>query len=251
MAVVIPGTTVRTPNAGFIAIQTAGARELGAALLRAANRAGKDATKPLTAAAVKAMGPVMERYKQNITNVTGNLKKSVRIKQGKKKYDGLGIAVGGPIHVVDSKEWDVEKKGAGNHAFLAEFGTGPRRPGTQGRRTYLNVHQTINGRMNRVPNRGRAFDNKDFERMGRGFYFLMSSFKEPTRQAKKGSGYPHDFLPDGQGGIRPYAIAPGETYGAMPARHWMQKAIQQAGPAALSTLMAALRAEVEKIARAA
>lgn len=251
MAVVIPGTQVRTPSTGFVTIQTVGARELARDLLRAANRAGKDATRPLTAAAVQAMQPVMESYRKNITDVTGNLRRSVRIKAGKKKYDGVGIAVGGPIHVVNSNEWDVEKKGAGNHAFLAEFGTGPRRPGTQGRRTYLNVHQRINGRMNRTPNRGRPFDNQDFERMGRGFYFLMSSFKEPTRQSKKGSGYPHDFLPDGKGGIRPFAIAPGETYGAMPARGWMDKAIRQSGQAALNSLMAALRSQIEKITRAA
>lgn len=251
MAVVIPGTTARTPNAGFVSIQTAGARELARDLLRAATRAGRDATKPLTDAAKKAMRPVMDEYRKSITSVTGNLYKSVRVQAGKKKYDGIGIAVGGPIHVVNSDEWDVEKKGAGNHAFLAEFGTGPRRPGTQGRRTYVNVHQRINGRMNRVPNRGRPFDNQDFERMGRGFYFLMSSYNERTRQAKQGSGYPHDFLPDGKGGIRPFAIAPGETYGAMPARHWMRDAIQKSGPAALNALMAALRDQVEKITRAA
>lgn len=252
MAVPIPGTIARTQVSGtFAAIQTSGARELARNLLRAATAAGRDATGPLTAAATKAMRPVMEAYKNNITDVTGNLKRSVRIKQGKKKYEGCGIAVGGPIHVVSADEWDIEKKGAGNHSWLTEFGTGARRPATQNRRTYLNVHQRINGRFDKVPNNGRPFDNEQFERMGRGFYFLMGSKNEPTRRSRRGSGYPHDFVPDGNGGTHPYPLGPGETYGAMPARGWMQKAVQQAGPAALQTLMAALKSQVEKITRAA
>lgn len=248
MAVPIPGTQPRVIGgqtasqraAGFVNVQTSGARELARDLLRAASKMGADATKPLTDAAVAAARPIMEAYKSQINDVTGNLRRSVRVQPGKRKYAGVGIAVGGPIHVVNSDEWDVEKRGAGNHAFLAEFGTGRRRPATQGRRTYLNVHEKINTRFTRVPNGGRPFDNEQFERMGQGRYFIMGS--KNTRGRKHGSGYPHDFI---------MALAPGQTYGAMPARHWMENAIQQAGPAALKTLMAALQGQIDKLQRAA
>lgn len=251
MAVPIPGTTPRILDggqtgaqraAGFVTVQTSGARELAQELLRAATQFGKDATGPLTAAAKEAMKPVMEAYRGNITDVTGNLKRSVRIAAGKKKYPGVGIAVGGPVHAKNSDEWDVEKKGAGNHAWLTEFGTGRRRPGTQGRRTYLNVHEKINNSFRRLPNGGETFDNEAFQKMGRGFYFIMGSRDEPSRQAKKGSGYPHDF--------GPFALASGDTYGPMPARGWMEKAIKQSAPAALQSLLAALRQQIDKLQRA-
>ena len=251
MAVRIPGTIPRTfaggqtgaqRAAGFARVDTVGARELAGALLRAATAAGVDATGPLTAAAKEAARPIAEAYKRNIHSVTGNLRRSVRVNAGKRKYPGIGIAVMGPIHVVNSDEWDVEKKGAGNHAFLAEFGTGRRRPATQGRRTYLNVHEKINGRFTRVPNNGRAFDNEQFERMGRGFYFLMGSKNVPQRKTGPGA-----FVPDGKGGTRPYFLGPNETYGEMPEKNWMQKAIQQSGPAALNSLLNALRKRVDSL----
>lgn len=250
MAVPIPGTTPRILEggqtgvqraAGFVTVQTSGARELARELLRASTRFGRDATKPLTDAAKAAMKPVMDRYRQKARSnaVSGNLARSVRVQAGKKKYDGVGIAVGGPIHVVNSDEWDVEKKGAGNHAFLVEFGTGRRRPATQGRRTYLNVHEKINNSFRRVPNGGNAFDNEQFERMGRGFYFIMGTKNNPHR--KQGAGYPHDFL---------MALAPGQTYGPMPARHWMEESIREGSGAALQSLLAALRQQIDKLQRA-
>jgi hypothetical protein len=255
MGVPIPGTTQRITEGGltgsqradaFVKVQTSGARELAQNLLRIATRFGVDATKPLTDAAKAAAKPIAEAYKQNVNSVTGNLARSVRVEQGKKKYPGVGIAVVGPVHVVNSDEWDIEKKGAGNHAWLAEFGTGRRRPSTQNRRTYLNVHESINGKFTKVPNKGRPFDNTQFEKMGKGFYFLMGSSNVAQRKTGPGA-----FVPDGKGGTRPFHLAPGETYGAMPARHWMEKAIGQAGPAALSSLMAALRTQIEKVQRAA
>lgn len=255
MAVPIPGTTPRITETGqtgaqragqFVTVQTAGARELAQQLLRISTSFGVDATKPLTDAAKASARTVAEAYKRNINSVTGNLSRSVRVNAGKKKYPGVGIALAGPVHVVNSDEWDVEKKGAGNHAFLAEFGTGPRRPATQGRRTYLNVHEAINGKFTKLPNNGRQFDNEQFERMGKGFYFLMGSKNVPQRKTGPGA-----FVPDGKGGTRPFHLGPGETYGAMPARHWMEKAINQSGPAALSTLMTALRSQIEKVKRAA
>ena len=140
MAVNIPGTLPRDVGGGqtgaqragsFVTVQTSGVRDLARALVNAATAIGRDATKPLTDAAKKAAAPVMAAYKSNIDDVTGNLKRSVRVQAGKKKYEGLGIAVAGPVHVVNDEEWDVLKKGAGNHAWLYEFGTGRRKPGSQ------------------------------------------------------------------------------------------------------------------------
>lgn len=245
MAVPIPGTITR--NAGqFFNVQTAGARDLAQALLRAATAVGRDATGPLTAAARQAARPVMEAYKANVNDVTGNLTRSVRINQGKRKYEGVGIAVAGPVHVVNTDEWDVLKKGAGNHAWLLEYGSGPRKPGSQKRRTYLNVHQSINGRMSQVSRQGGrlAFDNEQFERMGRGYYFLMGSINEPQRRTGPGA-----FVQDGAGGTRPYTLAAGDTYPAMPAKHPMERAIQQSAPAALETLRKAINAQISKITR--
>lgn len=254
MAVPIPGTTPRILDggqtgaqraAGFVTVQTSGARELARDLLRASTRFGKDATKPLTDAAKAAMKPVMQLYinKAQQNQVSGNLYRSVRVQAGKKKYDGVGIAVGGPVHVANAEGWDVEKKGAGNHAWLVEFGTGRRRPSTQGRRTYLNVHEKINQSFRKVnntnPSMGGRFDNEQFERMGRGFYFIMGTKNNPNR--KQGAGYPHDFL---------MALAPGQTYGPMPARGWMEESIREGSGAALQSLLAALRQQIDKLQRA-
>lgn len=252
MAVPISGTTARVSGSvrDLFQIQTVGARELSRALLRAATGCGKNATGPLTEAAKKAATPIIQAYRQNINQVTGNLYRSVRVMAGKKKYPGVGIAVVGPVHKVAGKEWDVEKKGAGNHAWLVEWGTGPRRPATQNRRTYLNVHQLINGRMHKVANGGRPFDNTQFERMGRGYYFLMGSKNDPQRSTGRGA-----FVPDGKGGTRPYTVGPNETYPAMFSRNHsgmapMQKAVQQAAPATLSALMAALNSQIKKLVAA-
>jgi hypothetical protein len=253
MAVPIPGTRPRIlPGgqtgsqraAGFVRVNVKGTSELVAALLRAASSTGSNGIRPLTDAAKKAAKKIGDEYSSQVSKVTGNLARSVRVRDGKKKYAGNGIAVVGPVHVVDSEKWDIEKKGAGNHAWLGEFGTGARRPATQGRRTFLYVHEKINGRFNRVPNEGRPFDNEQFERMGRGFYFLMGSKNVSQRSQGKGA-----FVPDGKGGTRPYFLAPNETYPAMPAAHWMEKSIQQAGPAALNTLMNALKAQIDRISK--
>lgn len=255
MAVPIPGTTPRILDggqtgaqraAGFVTVQTSGARELARELLRASTRFGRDATKPLTDAAKAAMKQVTQRYiaKAQQNQVSGNLYRSVRVQAGKKKYEGVGIAVGGPVHVTDAEGWDVAKKGAGNHAWLVEFGTGRRRPSTQGRRTYLNVHEKINNSFRPIrndnPSMGGRFDNEQFERMGRGFYFIMGTKNNPNR--RQGAGYPHDFL---------MALAPGQTYGAMPARGWMEESIREGSGAALQSLIAALKQQIESIQRAA
>lgn len=241
MAIQILGTTARTPGSsvGFVSITAEGQREVVEALLRAATRAGRDATKPLNDACREAMKPVMEAYKNIVPDVTGNLSKSVQIRGVKsQRAKGVGVAVGGPTHVKSGKEWDVAIKGAGNHAWLVEYGTGRRRPGTQGRRTYVNVHQKINGKFRRIGDSTNWVNNQQFERMGRGFYFVMSSHDEPTRQARRGSGYPHDFF---------MAIGPGETYGSMPATHAMQQAIERTRSKAMNTLVEAVQAQIARI----
>jgi hypothetical protein len=255
MAVPIQGTTPRILSSGqtgreqaegFVSIRLEGVDDLINALFRAATQVGEDATPRLNAACKVAMREVMRNYKRLIPNVTGNLKKSVQVRGIKnQRARGVGVAIGGPRHVVggsgeSGKEWDVEVKGAGNHAFLFEFGTGPRRPSTQGRRTYLNVHQKINGKFTRISDKSKKwFDNEQFERMGRGFYFIMGSKNEPTRKARQGSGYPHDF--------GPFALAPGDTYGAMPPSHAMERAILASKSASLSILTAAIRNEINRI----
>jgi len=236
----IGGRTGKDIVGGFVQITLQGQDELIAALLRAAIRAGKEATPALNTACRKAMQRVMEEYKNSVPEVTGNLRKSVQIRGLKnQRARGVGAAIGGPAHVKSGKEWDVEVKGAGNHAWLVEFGTGRRRPATQGRRTYINVHQKINQRFSRVGDKKNWFNNEEFERMGRGFYFIMGSRDEPTRQARKGSGYPHDF--------GPFAIGPNETYGAMPARRAMENAIQKAAPAAMNILTEAIREQINRL----
>jgi hypothetical protein len=242
MAVPIPGTLPRLLEDGqtgsqragqFVGVKLTGIQALTQELLRLSTRLGEDGTKPLTSAARKAARPIMEIYKENISSVTGNLERSVTVREGRRKYPGVGIAVGGPVHVVSGKEWDVERKGAGNHSWLVEFGTGPRRAGTQGRRTYLNVHQRINGRMSRVNTDGVAFNNKQFERMGRGYYFLMGSINEENPERREGRGA---FVKTSGGKTRPYTLGPGETYPAMPASHAMEMAIRRGRNESFSVL---------------
>lgn len=248
MAIPILGTTPRDLGggqtgssrvAGFVRIQV-NEKEAIEALLRAATRAGKDATPFLNAACKEAMQGVMGEYKRLVNNVTGNLSKSVAVRGIKnQKARGVGVAIGGPQHAKSGNEWDVEVKGAGNHAWLYEFGTGRRKAGTQGRRTPINVHQKINGRFRRQGDSTQWVRNDQFDRLGRGNYFIMSSYDEPTRQAKKGSGYPHDFF---------MALESGDTYGAMRPSHAMERAIEAARGPAMNTLIDAIKSQISRVA---
>jgi hypothetical protein len=67
----------------------------------------------------------------------------------------------------------------------------------------------------------------------------MGSRDEPTRKARQGSGYPHDF--------GPFAIGPNETYGAMPPSNAMERAILASRSSSLSILTDAIRSEINKI----
>lgn len=232
MAINIPGTIPRIVENGqtglervqtFSRVRFEGARELVQELLRLSTSFGEDATGPLTAAAKKAAKPIMAEYKANIQDVTGNLKRSVAIKAGRNKYPATGIAVTGPQHAVAGKEWDVDRKGAGNHGWLVEFGTGRRKPGSLKRRTYVNVHQRINGKMRRVGADGRSWsNNEEFEKLGRGYYFLMGSKNEQHPERREGRGA---FVKSAKGGTRPYTLQSGDTYPAMPPSHIMEDAI--------------------------
>lgn len=153
---------------------------------------------------------------------TGNLEASTTIKT--KKYKYAAVAVAGPRQT--GTRGATGEFASGNHAWLMEFGShGDRTPGTAKRKAYINVHKAINGRMTI---HRRLEDAKKFHRRSEGYYFLMSSFLEPTRLARRGKGYSHDFLPaghDGNPNIHPYTLHPGETYGAMPAFHIMEDVI--------------------------
>ena len=249
MAIITPNTRPRVLENGqtgreransFIRMRTEGAQDVIDALLRLATRAGQDATGPLTAAAKKAAKPVMEIYKENISDVTGNLRRSVRIQDGKSKYPGVGIAVGGPVHVKEGKKWDVLKKGAGNHAFLYEFGSGIRKPGTQGRKTLMYIHQRVNGKMKRLGDSSSLFNNSQFEQMGRGYYFLMGSKNVPQRSSGPGA-----FVKTNGGGTRPMTLGPNDTYGAMPAEHAMEKAINRSKSQSVQVLIAEIKKHMQ------
>lgn len=235
------GQTANEIVKGFINIQTVGAREVAKKLEMMAIRAGLDAGKLREKAAKKAAKILEDGYKNKIRNATGNLSKSIttRVRQ----YEGATVAVTGP-RVTGAVGADPEK-GSGNHSWLLEFGTGPRKPGSQSRRAYVNVHQAINGRMKKVG----GFNNSQFEKMGRGYYFLMGSKNEPTRKAKAGSGYPHDFVPDGKGGTRPFFLEAGETYGAMPAQHPMERTITENSSAVLSALIANMQGYIDELSK--
>ena len=256
MAVAIPGTIARLVDGSQTGLQRAqtfsrvkldGAQELVLALIRLSTKFGEDATIPLTAAAKKAARPIMDLYIENISDVTGNLRRSVEIRDPVKKYPATGIAVAGPAHVKSDKEWDVLKKKAGNHAWLVEFGTGRRKPGSLKRRTFVNVHQRINGRMRRIGNNGRRwFNNEEFENLGRGYYFLMGSINEEHPERREGSGAfvltKYDKRKQKRDKLtRPYLLRPGETYGAMPPSNAMEQAINRGKTQAFGVLQKELR----------
>jgi len=233
------GQSARQIVEGFVSIQTAGAREVAKELELMALRAMKDPAQLKAKAVKKASEIIKKGYKDKINNVTDNLGKSIatRIRQ----YEGATVAITGP-RVTGPVGADPDM-GSGNHAWLVEFGTGARKPGTQGRRTYVNVHQMINGKMKRAG----TFNNEQFANMSRGYYFLMGSKRERTRQAKMGVGYPHDFGSDAPGEMHPITLKPGETIRPMPAQNLMQKTISENSSAVLASLIANMKNYVEEL----
>jgi hypothetical protein len=167
----------------------------------------------------RAAIPIRDGYRAaaRTHDATGNLARSTTIKT-KTYRPGVSVAIAGPRHT--GREGATGSVASGNHSWLVEFGSNGRRsPSTRGtRKAYVNVHQSINMRMTRV---ATLEDSDKFAARSKGYYFLMSSWREPTRQPRAGRGYTHDFLPDG--GV--FTLQPGETYGAMPGYHLMENTI--------------------------
>jgi hypothetical protein len=225
---------------GFVTIQTAGVREMAKELQRIAAQA---APRLLMDAVVKASKPIATAYSAAARQMqaTGNLADSVTTE--KRPYSQAAVAITGPRQTgpVGSSDSAV----SGNHAWLVEFGSGRRKPGTQGRRTYINVHTMINRRMRLHSSSNDA----QFARMSRGYYFLMGSIDEPTRQGKGRAGYSRDFMlgKNGRSGEQhPITLRPGETIAPMPAYHLMEKTIQKTAEAVQSLLFAEINAHLNK-----
>lgn len=219
----------------FVTIRTAGVRDLVKNLLALAGSAASQAV--LSKAVMKAKGPLEKHYiglaKQH--EATGNLARSVTHK--KVKYpEGMTVVVGprqtGPVG-------STKDKASGNHAWLTEFGSGPRKPGSRGRRAYVNVHQMINGRMSRAG----SFNNQQFEQMGRGYYFLMGSLDERAGAGGK-PGYSRDFASINGRKQHPIALSPGETIAPMKPLGLMEKTINATDRQVFELLKATLEAGI-------
>jgi hypothetical protein len=227
---------------GFVNIQTAGVRELAKELER---RAGLAAPKLLMDAVVKASKPIAAVYAAGARQMmaTGGLAESVRT--FRREYRSVAVAVTGPLQTGNKGTSDTAV--SGNHAWIVEFGTGRRSPGTQGRRTYINVHQMINRKMKKS---ARAVNDDQFRRMGSGYYFLMGSINEKTRQSGGKPGYSKDFMlgKDGRSGEQhPITLKPGESIAPMPATHLMEKTIQRTASEVQSLLIAGIQAQLNKL----
>jgi hypothetical protein len=232
------GQTGKSLAEGFVTVKTAGIRELAEELQALAK--GVSEEKTLEKCVKLAGRHIQSGYKAKIRDATGNLSKSVRIET--KVYDAAAVAIIGPWQ--SGSGGATEKDGSGNAAWLVEFGSGTRKPGTKGRRTYINVHQMINGKMRRHS----SANDKQFANMSKGYYFLMGSKYEETRQALMGKGYPHDFGYSG-GKMHPVTLHPGDTYGRMPASHAMEKTISEQQGAVFSTLKAAIQANIDRLSK--
>lgn len=224
----------------FVNIRTAGVRDLVLRLQELGDVAVRQ--KVLKKCLSEAAVPIENSYrdKARAREATGNLADAVTNKFV--GYDeGAVVVVGprqtGPVGSRPGRE-------SGNHAFLVEFGTGSRAPGTQGRRTYINVHQRINRRMRR----SGSFDNDRFASMSRGYYFLMGSINEPSRQGQGKAGYSRDFAGPGPRGDQrkqhPITLRPGETIEPMPALGLMEKTINENAARSFSILKSALEREI-------
>jgi len=223
------GLTAKKTAEGFVGVRVNGIRELAQQLQGFVGVLESDAV--LFNAVESGAKIIGDDYKRraSIHMATGNLAKSVDSK--KKRYENksggvVAVAIVGPKSTGNGGA--SEEGGSGNHSFLIEFGTGARRPGTQGRRTYVNVHQKINGRMGPMRKVGRMNDEA-FANAGRGYYFLMGSLRERASQPAGRPGYSRDFAGPGPRGDgrpqHPITLKPGEVIAPMPAHHWMQESI--------------------------
>lgn len=229
------GTALERANQ-FVAVKTAGVRDLVKTLQALAGSAASEAV--LSKAVMKAKRPLEQHYVglANQHEATGNLARSVTHK--KVKYpDGMIVVVGprqtGPVG-------STRDKASGNHAWLVEFGTGRRKPGSNNRRAYVNVHQRINGRMARAG----SFNNTQFEQMGRGYYFLMGSLDERAGAGGK-PGYSRDFSDSyGTREQHPITLKPGDTIAPMKPLGLMEKTINATDRQVFEILKASLEAGI-------
>jgi hypothetical protein len=102
----------------------------------------------------------------------------------------------------------------------------------------------INGKMRRHS----SANDQQFANMSRGYYFLMGSRDEETRQARQGIGYPHDFGYS-NGKQHPITLHPGDTYAPMPASHAMERSIAETKDAVLNTLKAAIQNSLDRLSK--
>ena len=221
----------------FVTIRTAGARDLVRRLEELAGAASR--ADIIKKACLKAAKPIEDDYRSLAQQheATGNLHKSVTTIY--RAYENGGVAVVGPRQTGrGGSQPGVE---SGNHAWLVEFGTGPRKPGSRGRRAYINVHQAINGKMRRAG----SFNNTQFERMGKGYYFLMGSAND---RGVVGNKYSRDFAGPGEGGDgrpqHPITLKPGDTIRKMEPMSFMQDVIAANASEAFGILKAYLEAEI-------
>ena len=224
----------------FVTVQTSGARDLVAKLIEIANAASTPAI--LRKAVRKAAEPLEADYVSRAASheATGNLAASVAKKFV--DYPNAAVCVVGPRQT--GPVGSTPDRRSGNHAWLVEFGTDARKPGSKGRRAYINVHQMINGRMKKIG----GFNNRQFEQMSRGYYFLMGSIDGKTASGLGKRGYSRDFAGPGPGGDgreqHPITLHPGETIEGMKPLGLMEKAISATGASVLAVLRAQLEAEI-------
>lgn len=233
---IMGGYTGKQVANAFVTVQTRGIREFALELQKMAAIAGDP--RALERCVVEAAKIIEKGYKSRIPTATGNLKKSVRTKPKSYPDSGSVIAITGPVQT--GPVGSSEAQASGNHAWLYEFGTDRRRPGSQGRRTYINVHQAINGKMTR----SSSANDAQFARMSKGYYFLMGSINVPGRETGRGA-----FVKSASGGTRPYFLSPGETYGAMPASHAMQDTIRENQTAVFNTLKSAIQNTIKGLSK--
>lgn len=230
------GNTALESANQFVRIRTDGVRDLVKNLMSLASQArSQQVLRRVCAAGGK---PIKEKYASLAMQheATGNLAKSVTSKY--KGYEFGGVEVVGPRQTGNRGSQTGAE--SGNHAWLTEFGSGPRKPGSRGRRTYVNVHQMINGKMTRHS----TANDEQFKRMSRGYYFLMGSINERAGSGGK-AGYSRDFAPDKEGNdTHPIVLHPGETLEPMPAYGLMQKTIASESGTVLSIMRAMLEKEI-------
>lgn len=221
---------------GFVNVRTAGARELVKNLLALSSQARSQQIlrKVCRAAAL----PIMKTYAAEASKheATGNLARSVT--RVYREYESGGAMIVGPRQT--GRGASRVSAESGNHAWLVEFGSGARKPGTKGRRTYVNVHQFINKRMHRHS----SMNDEQFAKAKSGYYFLMGSMDERAGAGGK-PGYSRDFS-DSYGSRRqhPITLKPGDTIKPMKALGLMQKTIDSQAAGVLAILQASLAKEI-------